>query len=1418
MNQSFIRFLYFLCAAVAFSCPVEAKIVYVTYTQWTEGGGSGLWYDVWYCTECDSFALSQGGPSWFDTTELPDGNICRHFYELSRALRRSLSPGGFYALTADPVNVINGSLVESATDLTLANLAFQRNYCSSRTNATSRIGLGWSDALQWRLAFPEEGTFIYQVYKPDGSAIRFLWAPSHKQAGALAEEPWTILDTNGLFRVITSPGNWMDFNSNGVWTASRTRDGIETVLSYNENGTLVSVTNNVGEKLFFSNNSEGRIVRINTHRPSYFVTYDYDASGRLTTAAVHASGKTFSTGYSYDQNGNCTGTSAPDGLISSRTFDETGRIISMMPGDGFHAHTLSYPTNRWVVSGYNDEDPPFDYHDTSHWEQRDHTLVTYRKNATETVWYDYYPDENKHRIEWVEGPGDSNLRTYYLQNNDNRPTAENFFYLGEPQEMETLHWSYGSRMNCIKESYAFNGGTSVETFTEWNTEQTLPTAVIDAAGWRTEYEWDEEGRILEERTFPDDSSTNRLHYAYTQDGLLSSITDGDGRITRFFHDSAHNVTSVVDAAGVTFDYTWNDLGHLVSSRRRGSPAVFRTTDDRGLVLRIDYPDNRAETFSYDETGRLLSQTDRFGAVTTLRPARYGVPETVTFGGATIETDYDGLNHVVSIRDPLGRALQSYGWDARGRIIAVTNLEGQTASIMYGVRNRPALIRRFDASTLAITNDTRGRVSSVTFPDDTLFLSYLNNDTLTTMTDSSGTIRFRHDNCGSVTNCVTPGGSVDYRISAAGLVTNLSFEAFSIATGYDAAGRPSSLRISGQNLSAPLQFSFSRHPGTELISGITHPNGISAAFSYDAMDRLVLQSWSTGDFLSYAFSNDLVSAITRADGTALRYTYDSFGQLETEANEACDHAATYSFNLAGNRLSKMVSGMGTAAVSYNYGPGNRLSGWSALLTSNSVSFPVAGTSSEPIGTDSRYGSLSVSVDGQSGTPCFSGNVFWTPPKSFPLDEPTSVVANIRDAAGNTTITTNCIHAIAITNALYESTAAGCISSILYKGTSDYERNLAIIWDSRARATNFSTNGTDILTITYDAMGRIITLTDSSGTVQRLHDGVMPLADYHADGTIQRFYIAAPGIDNWLGFIDFAGTETPQLYTFLTDAQGSVFAVADSSGSVIERYEYDAWGRVLSVLGPHGEPLTRSAIGNRILWHGREYFWDIHLYHFRARWYDPVSGRFLSKDPAGISAGLNLYTFCENNPVNLRDPTGYWCIVDDFVFTAGGALVGVGSQIVVDLFRGEIGTLGEYVGAAVGGALSGELLLYSVNPILVGASAGLIGNAIAQRIDSARGVRDFDTVELGINTAVGAVVPRIKVHPKIPGINRGRGNMNWLYKKQVTEMRKVVGSSQTHTVKIKTANKMFMGAAYQSEMEVPFFITAAIVGLYNNWTTK
>jgi RHS repeat-associated protein len=117
---------------------------------------------------------------------------------------------------------------------------------------------------------------------------------------------------------------------------------------------------------------------------------------------------------------------------------------------------------------------------------------------------------------------------------------------------------------------------------------------------------------------------------------------------------------------------------------------------------------------------------------------------------------------------------------------------------------------------------------------------------------------------------------------------------------------------------------------------------------------------------------------------------------------------------------------------------------------------------------------------------------------------------------------------------------------------------------------------------------------------------------------------------------------QTYYAIRDHQNTIWAWVNTNGAVVESYDFDVWGRVLSVTDGSGNALGASAIGNRYLFQGREYSWATGLYYFRARWYDPVTGRWLSPDPIGINGGLNQYVFCANNPVNMIDPLGLWGI--------------------------------------------------------------------------------------------------------------------------------------------------------------------------------
>ncbi len=133
---------------------------------------------------------------------------------------------------------------------------------------------------------------------------------------------------------------------------------------------------------------------------------------------------------------------------------------------------------------------------------------------------------------------------------------------------------------------------------------------------------------------------------------------------------------------------------------------------------------------------------------------------------------------------------------------------------------------------------------------------------------------------------------------------------------------------------------------------------------------------------------------------------------------------------------------------------------------------------------------------------------------------------------------------------------------------------------------------------------------------------------------RIYIWGQEIDNLLAFTDHTTSNT---YYAIKDHQNTILALVNTSGAVVESYEYSAYGET-RVFSRAGTELAASALGNRYTFQGREIDWTTGLMSFRARWYHAETGRWLSKDPIGISGGLNLYAFCGNNPVNFVDPMG------------------------------------------------------------------------------------------------------------------------------------------------------------------------------------
>jgi RHS repeat-associated protein len=168
--------------------------------------------------------------------------------------------------------------------------------------------------------------------------------------------------------------------------------------------------------------------------------------------------------------------------------------------------------------------------------------------------------------------------------------------------------------------------------------------------------------------------------------------------------------------------------------------------------------------------------------------------------------------------------------------------------------------------------------------------------------------------------------------------------------------------------------------------------------------------------------------------------------------------------------------------------------------------------------------------------------------------------------------------------------------------------------------------------YDFEGRLIKKIGSSGIRQYVYDGKRVAAEYDGNGNLVASY--AYGAEDRLIAITWA--VEGRRYVSM-DGLGSITTLTDDAGHAVASYHFDAWGR----LRFDGE---LAASENRVLFTGHRYDDELQVYNANARRLDPMTGRFMTQDPAPPKlenpSTLNRYVYVSNRPTHFTDPTGMY----------------------------------------------------------------------------------------------------------------------------------------------------------------------------------
>jgi RHS repeat-associated protein len=379
----------------------------------------------------------------------------------------------------------------------------------------------------------------------------------------------------------------------------------------------------------------------------------------------------------------------------------------------------------------------------------------------------------------------------------------------------------------------------------------------------------------------------------------------------------------------------------------------------------------------------------------------------------------------------------------------------------------------------------------------------------------------------------------------------------------------------------------------------YPNGVVTTYSYDSESRLTRLTANRGAAvltdLQYTFSDS--GNITRKQTPEFTedYQYDGADQL-VEAVRTGQYANRwyYSYDAAGNRTTEQIGDSPTVA---SFDSMNRL-----LSTSAGGALTFKGTLNEP---------ATVKVQGKPAA-VDGSNKFEGPVNSSSGTNTVSVVAT--DPNSNTRTNT------------YEVNVSGTGKTFSYDANGNLTQKVdgadtwTYEWNAENQLKKVLKNASEVARFAYDPLGRRVEKVAGGTTTTFTYDAEDILRE--SAGATTTYYIHGPGIDEPLAK-EVSGSAT----YFHADGLGSVLKMTNASGTVTHEYRYDAYGRIEAGSTVGGYSFT-----------GREWDPECGLFYYRARFYDPNMGRFLSEDPLGLGGGPNRYAYVGGNPVMHIDPYG------------------------------------------------------------------------------------------------------------------------------------------------------------------------------------
>ncbi|MFD3437671.1 polymorphic toxin-type HINT domain-containing protein [Streptomyces sp. NPDC058685] len=762
----------------------------------------------------------------------------------------------------------------------------------------------------------------------------------------------------------------------------------------------------------------------------------------------------------------------------------------------------------------------------------------------------------------------------------------------------TTYDTLGRPVTSTAPSYTPPGSAVPVTPSTSNTYDALGNVVeaTDPLGRVTKFTYDRQNRMTV-KDVPVGTGDDRAQwkYTYTRTGQVLTVTDPNGsRAESTYDDLDRPVTSTrIERKPVPGAFTtrneYDDAGNVVKQTAPGGGTGVFTYDSLGQMTRMVDPSGVVSQLGYDMSGRTVRETDGLGRTSAKLYDRLGrliedADLDATDGQLRkVRYGYDNAGNLTSSTDPLNR-VTTFAYDGLNRLTGQTEPVSATKSITTSF-GYDALGNR--------TRYTDGRGNKTIYTVNTLGLSesVIEPSTARDPSLDARTWTTAYDKLGQAVKLTAPGGVVREReYGKAGELVRETGSGAEVATPektfrYDSAGRLT-------KASSPKGDNSYEYNDRGALLKADGPSG-KAEYEYNNDGQLVSRTDASGTASFSYVKQQLKTATDPLTGVAQNYGYDNAGAIK-QVNYAAGQSRSFTYDDLGRLDTDTVknSGGGTvAATDYGYDNDDHMTSKTTVGTTK------AGENTYDYDDAGRL----TSWTGDGRTTQYewddSGNRVRNGAKTSTFDERNRLLSD-----GDYT---------------YDHTPRGTLSSRTSSGLTEN-----FTFDAFDRMTKAGESETQY---TYDSLDRVASRNGTDFSYAGLSpDPVKDNSSTYGRGAADELLSVAEG------------TGPAQLS--VTDKHGDV--VGDMSptngaaASLTQSTAYDPFGQTLG---------TGDVTGNAG-YQGDYTDPDTDQVNMGARWYDPGTGAFDSRDSytyaSGASILANRYTYGAGSPMDYADPDGHW----------------------------------------------------------------------------------------------------------------------------------------------------------------------------------